>query len=102
MTFATDWDALSVAMLKKAPSDKPIISHYPPSHTIDLDANLGRPGGRLCGPVFANSDLESQIIRLEGGGSDREQLEYPAFAPFTAAGYFCAHASFLKEVPFDP
>jgi len=102
MTFATHWDAISIDMLHKAPSKKPIISHYPPAHTIDLDANAGRPGARLCGPVFANSDLEAQIVRLEGGGMDYEQLKIPAFAPFTAAGYFCAHSDFLHEVPFDP
>ena len=40
---------------------------------------------------------------LEGGGVwDSEPLEYPAFAPFTAAGYFVAHSAFLHEVPFDP
>lgn len=40
---------------------------------------------------------------LEGGGLwDDSPLEYPAFAPFTAAGYFVAHAGFLHEVPFDP
>jgi len=40
---------------------------------------------------------------LEGGGVwDDTQLEVPAFAPFTAAGYFVAHSDFLREVPFDP
>lgn len=102
MTFATHWDSISIEMLNKAPSPKPILSHYPPGHTVDLDARMDKPGARLCGPVFATSDLESQIIRLEGGGRDREQLEYPAFAPFTAAGYFVAHSDFLREVPFDP
>ena len=103
MTFAQHWDASSVAMLQKAPSPKPILSHYPPGHTVDLDKRAGMPAGRLCGPVFATSDLESQIIRLEGGGVfDKQQLEYPGFAPFTAAGYFVAHSDFLREVPFDP
>ena len=103
MTFATHWDQTSVDMLIKAPSDKPILSHYPPGHTVDLDAKRNHPVSRLCGPIFATSDLESQIIRLEGAGVfDHEKLEYPAFAPFTAAGYFVAHSDFLREVPFDP
>jgi hypothetical protein len=33
---------------------------------------------------------------------DHEKLDYPGFAPFTAAGYFVAHSDFLREVPFDP
>lgn len=103
MTFATHWDAISIEMLQKAPSKKPILSHYPPSHTINLDLRSKAPASRLCGPVFATSDLEAQIIRLEGAGMfDNQQLEYPGFAPFTAAGYFVAHSEFLREVPFDP
>lgn len=88
MTFATHWDATSIAMLHKAPSPKPVLSHYPPGHTVDLDARKMMPASRLCGPVFATSDLESQIIRLEGASVyDKSKLEYPGFAPFTAAGY---------------
>ncbi|GKY97585.1 hypothetical protein MPSEU_000716900 [Mayamaea pseudoterrestris] len=103
MTFATDWDAISIEMLKKAPSDKPVLSHYPPSHLIDLDKRKTTAASRLCGPVFATSDLESQIIRLEGAGNfDKKKLPQPGFAPFTAAGYFVAHSRFLSEVPFDP
>ena len=102
MTFAPHWDKTSLDMLAKAPSHKPILSHYPPGHTIDLEKNRNNPGARLCGPVFATSDLEAQIVRLEGAGWDPEKLEYPGFAPFTAAGYFVAHSGFLKEVPFDP
>ena len=66
MTFAQDWDAISVEMLNKAPSKKPVLSHYPPGHTSNLEKMAGKPASRLCGPVFATSDLESQIIRLEG------------------------------------
>jgi [Skp1-protein]-hydroxyproline N-acetylglucosaminyltransferase len=103
MTFATHWDATSIAMLNKAPSEKPVLSHYPPGHMENLDQRSHKPTSRLCGPVFATSDLESQIIRLEGSGMfEHSQLEHPAFAPFTAAGYFVAHSEFLAEVPFDP
>lgn len=63
MTFAKGWDAISIEMLNKAPSKKPVLSHYPPSHTQDLDKMGNKPGSRLCGPVFATSDLETQIIR---------------------------------------
>jgi hypothetical protein len=66
MTFKQDWDAISVAMLQAAPSKKPVISHYPPSHMSDLEKMANDPASRLCGPIFATSDLESQIIRLEG------------------------------------
>jgi len=103
MTFRQDWDALSIQMLQASPSPKPVLSHYPPGHTINLDKHNEHPTSRLCGPAFATSDLESQIIRLEGAGIyDKQKLKVPAFAPFTAAGYFVAHSEFLREVPFDP
>ena len=103
MTFAKDWDAISIKGLKNAPSKKPVLSHYPPGHTLDLESMADKPGSRLCGPIFAPSDLESQIVRLEGNGMyDTAKMDIPRFAPFTAAGYFVAHSSFLKEVPFDP
>ena len=38
MTWKPDWDEISVDMLKRAPSKKPVISHYPPSHMADLEA----------------------------------------------------------------
>ena len=67
MTFAPNWDAISVEMLQKTPSKKPVLSHYHPSHKSDFEKLSKEPGARLCGPIFATSDLESQIIRLEGG-----------------------------------
>jgi [Skp1-protein]-hydroxyproline N-acetylglucosaminyltransferase len=66
MTFKQDWDAISIAMLQAAPSKKPVISHYPPSHMCDLEKLPKAPASRVCGPIFATGDLESQIIRLEG------------------------------------
>jgi hypothetical protein len=103
MTFAKNWDAISIQGLKNAPSKKPVLSHYPPGHLQDLEQLVDKPGSRLCGPIFAPSDLESQIVRLEGNAMyDHKKLDTPRFAPFTAAGYFVAHSSFLKEVPFDP
>ncbi|KAL9190203.1 LOW QUALITY PROTEIN: hypothetical protein ACHAXT_007414 [Thalassiosira profunda] len=103
MTFLKDWDALSIEMLNKAPSKKPVISHYPPPHTANLVEKAKDPAPRLCGPVFATSDLESQIVRLEGSYNyDSSKLDTPRFAPFVAAGYLVAHSDILREVPFDP
>ena len=105
MTFLQDWDAISIEMLKKAPSEKPVMSHYPPHHTNDLEADK-RNGivNRLCGAYFADSGLEEQIIRLGGPAGDAfgPFSETPRFAPYTGAGYFVGPSIFLSEVPFDP
>lgn len=103
MTFAKDWDAMSVDMLQRAPSPKPVITHYPPSHTENLDDNINKPSPRICVSLFAPDAIEAQVIRLEGSGAyDKDHNEIPRFAPFVAAGYFVAHSDFLREVPFDP
>mmetsp|Transcript_18785 Transcript_18785/g.26995 ORF Transcript_18785/g.26995 Transcript_18785/m.26995 type:complete len:279 (+) Transcript_18785:208-1044(+) len=103
MTFRADWDSISIRMLRAAPTEKPVLSHYPPDHSVDLVQRSHDAGSRLCGPAFAGSELENQIIRLEGAGKyDAVKLDVPRFAPFTAAGYFVAHSEFLKDVPFDP
>lgn len=102
MTFLQDWDAVSIEMLEKAPAEKPVMSHYPPFDTIDLEQSAKRHSiSRLCGSTFADSDLENQIIRL-GGTAAGSYTDAPRFAPYVAAGYFVAHSSFLSEVPFDP
>lgn len=102
MTFLQDWDAISIEMLKNAPTKKPVISHYPPDDKQSLE-QLRKNGqtSRLCGADFADSDLEDQIIRL-GFTSGGHSTKAPRFAPYIAAGYFVAHSSFLHEVPFDP
>ena len=66
VTFLQDWDTTSIEMLKNALTKKAVISRYLPPHTADLVKKSVKPAPRLCGPVFATSDLESQIIRLEG------------------------------------
>ena len=102
-TFAQDWDSSSIDMLKKAPSEKPVISHYPPQHTADLAELASVAAPRVCGPVFAANELECQIIRFEGNYNyDSVKLPTPRFAPFVAAGYLMAHSDMLRDVPFDP
>jgi hypothetical protein len=99
MTFAQDWDALSIEMLTAAPSPKPVLTHYPPSHT----AKLPQVGPRICEPIIADSAIEAQIVRLMGAPTYEKSIgKTPRFAPFVAAGYFVAHSSFLSDVPFDP
>ena len=105
MTFMQDWDEITIKSLKMAPSEKPILSHYPPNHTADLEENK-RKGlvNRLCGAYFADSGLEDQIIRLGGDSGDAfgPYSDIPRFAPFAGAGFFVASSAFLKEVPYDP
>ena len=97
MSFAMDWDEDSIKMLQNAPTKKPVISHYPPGNMNNIEMLKNSPGSRLCGGVFADSEIESQIIRLEGSqGFDAQLLNIPRFAGFVAAGYFVAHSGVFR------
>lgn len=103
MSFIQNWDALSIQMLEKSPSNKPVISHLPPPNTSNLEEKRDSAAPRLCGAIFATSDIEGQIVRLEGSYNyDRVKLDTPRFAPFVAAGYLIAHSDMLRDLPFDP
>jgi hypothetical protein len=67
--FAPGWDIDSVNMLKKAPSGKPVISHYPPAaESVNFLHERSQAAPRICGGVFAGTDIEAQIVRLEEQG----------------------------------
>lgn len=102
MTFLQNWDDITLKSLHLAPSNKPIIAHYPPGHNMDLAKHWAlRPAGRLCGPVFSRPDRD--MIRLEGLKKwDKLKIPIPRFAPFVGAGFLIGNALLLKEVPFDP
>ncbi len=98
--FVHNWDYKLKKMVHDAPSERPVISTYPPDSTQDWRDSIGF---RMCDSEFAAAQIEWQIIRL--GSSlpfDKKFLDKPAYAPFVAAGFFFAPADFLHEVPFDP
>lgn len=64
-TFANHWDSASVHMLQKAPSEKPVISHYPPgAEETNFEAEADSPAPRMCEASFEQTECESQIVRL--------------------------------------
>ena len=68
MGLVQSWDTQSIEMIQKVPSKKPVISHYPPARPADLEKSLRRPAPRICGPVFAESAIEAQIVRQDISG----------------------------------
>ena len=68
MTFAKHWDATSIKMLHKAPSPKPILSHYPPDAAEDIETLKKKAAPRICIPNFSVEYIEGSIIRLDSDG----------------------------------
>ncbi|CAM9400746.1 unnamed protein product [Phaeothamnion confervicola] len=100
--FERGWDDAYILDIKNTPSfPRSVLSHYPPD-THEQYQN--EPGHRICDCGFSTDPIEADIIRLGGGqpNEDRSIRAKPCPAPFTGAGFIFAHASFLRDVPFDP
>ncbi len=52
-----------------------VLSHYPPDTKVKYQ---DQPGYRICGAVFANTNVEYEIVRLAAGiGHDKQIQEKP-------------------------
>lgn len=99
MGFAEGWDAKLIDQLAKAPSDRPVISHYPPQFGNGWQDQIGL---RMCDAKFTGAS-ESNTVRMQPSVRyDKTQTGVPHYAPYIAAGFFVAPAAALLEVPFDP
>ena len=117
-TFARGWDDILREDYALAPSKKAVFSHYPPSgpQKPELPQKDRHPWELSVGPCMCDAEFaEYGIIRV---GAMRKYpmketvgdckagtegcLHIPRYAPFIGAGFVFAHASFVKEVPFDP
>lgn len=106
LEFYKHWDELYTNELKSANSfPSAVLSSYPPGfQAVNGGILEGQPslGTRLCSCTFSESDVESQIIRINTGvGYDGDE-DHPTQIPFIAAGFFFTTAEFLVDVPFDP
>jgi len=104
LEFAPEWDQYYIDEAHASKNyPKSVLSAYPPGFK-DYDGHYqgGTPGARLCSCQFSSSPVENHILRISMGGNTPHDAKVPTQIPFIAAGFFFAHASFLKDVPFDP
>jgi len=98
--FVTHWDDLAIALLKKAPSKKAVLTHYPEALLLE-DKNEKPLDGRgtttyQCNAKFINEGY----LRFDGAIVHKTNI--PRLQPYSAAGMLFSYASMVKEVPFDP
>lgn len=104
LEFAPNWEQYYIDEARAAKNyPKSVLSAYPPGFKeYDGSFKGGSRGERLCGAHFSPSPVEYQILRIEQLGLTPWEAEYPTQVPFMAAGFFFAHSSLLRDVPFDP
>jgi hypothetical protein len=98
--FKKDWDSKMIKQMQLTPSfPSSVISNYPPGSEQQRWASASETPMALCNIVFS-----SRIMRL--GETKRTYVQTPGEPPrhalYIAAGFLFTHASFLREVPFDP
>jgi len=106
LQFAKHWDSKYIAEVKVTKNyPKSVLSAYPPGFTAvagETQTVAETSGARLCSCEFSRSEIEQDIIRINTGSGYRGTETKPTQIPFIAAGFFFAHANFLRDVPFDP
>ncbi|MBW4572656.1 MAG: hypothetical protein KME31_33175 [Tolypothrix carrinoi HA7290-LM1] len=97
MRFIKHWDILLISLLNLCPSEKPILSAYPPSYapTRTILNNF------ITGIKF-DQFHSSGIVTFKGSGEDLSQYSCPQRGAFIAGGFMFSEASIIHEVPSDP
>jgi len=96
MRFVRGWDSLLLHLLDHCPSDRAILTAYPPAYTPPDQLHSGEPT-----TLGASHFNQAGILCLES----RLSLSYhtrPQLGMFMAAGFWFAASHLIQEVPYDP
>lgn len=96
MRFLPGWDTELIKMLKMCPSEKPILSTYPPAY---------RPPRELVGDTPSRLEVkkfeDAGTLSLRAIG-DLSKFKTPQPGIFIAAGFIFSLGSIIQEIPYDP
>lgn len=93
--FVKGWDAKAIADLRKCPTKKAVLTHYP----HDWDQN--KKGGTADVPVLCKSSFDdSGILTFEAVSIASSGKPKPV--PFVSGGFVFAPGSMVRDVPYDP
>jgi hypothetical protein len=87
-------------MYKLCPSNKAILTHYPPSHgQYDKILENKVTPTYTCNAHFENNfHIISEAIHIK----QNKDSSKPFRTPYASAGLLFGHSDFLNEAPFDP
>ena len=102
--FRKDWDRIAIDMLRTTRTfPHSIVSNYPPGHEAGFG---GMQPGQYVPEALCDIHFADGIMRLEhtfrSGVDAAKQYKDPSLSLFIAAGFFLSHASFLRDVKYDP
>ena len=98
MRFVADWDDKLLAMLGACPSDKPVLSSYPPTY-VPPD----QLGAEATSRMFAQMFDDLGVLKLHSySQAAKDAPPVPEKNPFCAAGFLFGPSDIIREVPYDP
>ncbi|MBF0094824.1 MAG: methyltransferase domain-containing protein [Alphaproteobacteria bacterium] len=98
MRVVQDWDEKMIAMLAACPSERAVLSSYPPSYTPPNTL-----GADIVSTMYAREFNEDGVLRLHSRGvSVKEAPATPQPNPFCAAGFLFGPGEIIRDVPYDP
>ena len=98
LLFRENWDEIIKNMYKKLPTDKGILTGYPPAHE-DKNAFNDKSFTYTCSSHF---DHDNFHIISEAQGKKSLSKEDIWSTPYASAGFFFTSYKWLYDVPFDP
>lgn len=94
--FARGWDVAAIADLRKCPSAKPLLTHYPHEFKYYGTEEAAELMPTLCKSSFNDKGiLNFEAVLLP-------RVDEPRRVPFVAGGFVFAPGRVVDEVPFDP
>lgn len=96
--FIKKWDSACIRELKKCPSEKAVLSHYPHDWSVHEEGGGSKTKEVpvLCKSKFdSNGVLTFEAASIEAGAK-------PKPVPFTSGGFVFGPGTMLTEVPYDP
>jgi hypothetical protein len=98
--FVPHWDDKALASLARAPSDKPVLTAYPPTYQVGCEPDPDAAPLQLLHYEFD----EHNIPRVRPSTIPDWQALRPRLfrARFIAAGFILAPGSFPVDVPYNP
>ena len=98
MRFVEHWDEKLLAMLASCPSEKSVLSSYPPTY-VPPD----QLGDEVVSRMFAQLFDELGVLKLHSYAKPaKDAAPLPQLNPFCAAGFLFGPATIIREVPYDP
>jgi Glycosyltransferase (GlcNAc)/Uncharacterised nucleotidyltransferase len=96
MRFATGWDVLLIEMLAMCPSDKPVLTAFPPAYQPPRVILSNFPTASATGRFSIDGIMTPRAVE------DLSHHHTPKLGAFMAGGFMFADARLMQEVPHDP